>query len=344
MRCVAYARELVIFSIAAVIGTCPITSPAQTPSTEPAPSPSKGAAQPFPAKPVRYVVTFAAGAAPDIVARLLSDRLTRLWNQQVIVDNRVGVGGVMGTTSVAKAPPDGYTLVQCNVGTSAIAMSLYARLPYDQLRDFAPITRIGVTPNIVVAHPSLPLGSMKELVTYAQANPGKLSYSAGLAGTSPPLTMELLKLTLKFDVVHIPYKSGPQGVTDTIGGQVPLGVYNAPSVVPATQNGRLRALGVTSVKRISQLPSAPTMQEAGVPNFEVYSWYGVCAPTGTSTAILDKLHTDISTVLRMPDVLQRFDELVIESTPTSREEFDQFIRAEIARWAHVIKDARIPQQ
>jgi tripartite-type tricarboxylate transporter receptor subunit TctC len=303
-----------------------------------------GAAQTFPTKPIRYVVTFAAGAAPDTVARLLADRLTRLWGQQVIVDNRVGVAGLLGAASVAKSPPDGYTLVQCNVGTNAIAMSMYAKLPFDQARDFAPITRIGTTPNLIVVHPSVPFRTIKEMVAYARANPGKLSFAAGIAGTSPPLTIELLKLIEKIDVVHIPYKTGPQGISDTIGGQVPMGIYNAPSVVAHIQGGRLRGLAVTSAKRIAQLPAVPTMIESGQSDFVVTSWYGVCAPAATPVPVLDKLNTDFGTVLRNPEMQQRLDELVVLPAPTSRDEFDQIIRTETARWAKVIKDARIPQQ
>lgn len=298
----------------------------------------------FPNKPVRYVVTFAAGAAPDTVARLIGERLTRLWGQQVIVENRVGVAGLLGAASVAKSPPDGYTLVQCNIGTNAIAPSLYAKVPFDQNRDLAPVTRIGTTPNVIVVHPSVPFRTMKALVAYARASPGKLSYAAGFAGTSQPLMMELFKLMEKIDVVHVPYKAGPQAVTDNIGGQVPVGVYQAPSVVAHIPPGRLRALSVSSAKRIPQLPAVPTMIEAGWPDFIVTSWYGVCAPAATPVPVLDKLNADFVSVLRNPELQQRFDELVVFSAPTSREEFDQIIRSETARWAQVIRDARIPLQ
>jgi tripartite-type tricarboxylate transporter receptor subunit TctC len=305
---------------------------------------STGSAQAFPNKLVRYVVPFGAGASPDIVARLLADRLTRLWGQQVLVDNRVGAAGVLGTAFVAKAPPDGYTLVQCNVASSAITMSLFAKMPYDQLRDLAAVTRIGLTPNILTAHPSVPIRSIKEFVAYAKEHPGKLSYSAGLVGVSPQLTMELFQLVAKIKVLHIPYKLGAQALTDTIGGQIPFNVSNFPITVSPVQSGRLRAIAVTSASRVAQLPSAPTFAESGFPGFEVQSWQGVCAPAGTPAALLDKLHADFNTVLRAPDVQQRLDELVMGGAPTSREEFDKFIRAEITRWAQVIKDAGIPQQ
>jgi len=336
MRCVSEARRRVIFSIATALWMCPVASWAQTAST--------GSGQAFPSKYVRYIVPFGAGASPDIVGRLLADRLTRLWGQQVIIENRVGAAGVLGTAFVAKSTPDGYTLVQCNIASSAIAVSLFANMPYDQLRDLAPVTRIGLTPNILTVHPSVPIRSIKEFIAYAKAHPGKLSYSAGLVGVSPQLSMELLQLMAKFDVVHIPYKIAAQGLTDTIGGQVPFNMSNFPATVAPVQAGRLRLLAVTSANRAAQLPSVPTIQEAGFPGYDVQSWYGVCAPAGTPTAVLDKLHADFNTVLRMPDVQQRLNELVMGGAPTSREEFEQFIRAEIARWAKVIKDAGIPQQ
>jgi tripartite-type tricarboxylate transporter receptor subunit TctC len=320
-----------------ILATVALIWPAASFSQTPAP----GA---YPNKTVRYVVTFAAGSAPDTVARLLAERLTRIWGQQVIVDNRVGVAGLLGAAYVAKSPPDGYTLVQCNIGTNAIAVSLYAKVPFDQNRDFAPVTRIGTTPNVIVVHPSVPFSTIKQMVAYAKINPGKLSYAAGFAGTSQPLMMELFKLIEKLNILHVPYKAGPQAVTDNIGGQVPMGVYQAPSVVAHIQGGRLRGLSVSSVKRIAQLSSVPTMIESGWPDFIVTSWYGVCAPAATPVPVLDKLNADLGTVLRNAELQQRLDELVVHSAPTSREEFDQYIRAEITRWAQVIKDASIPQQ
>ena len=336
MRCMIKARCGGIFSIVTVLWLCPLVSGAQTAST--------GSAQGFPNKLVRYVVPFGAGASPDIVARLLADRLTRLWGQQVIVDNRVGAAGVLGTAFVAKSTPDGHTLIQCNIASSAIAMSMFAKMPYDQLRDLAAVTRIGTTPNILTVHPSVPIKTFKEFIAYAKAHPGKLSYSAGLVGVSPQLSMELLQLAAKIQIVHIPYKIAAQALTDTIGGQVPFNVSNFPATVAPVQAGRLRALAVTSANRAAQLPSVPTIRESGFPSYDVQSWYGVCAPAGTPTAVLDKLHADLHTVLRAPDVQARLKELVMGGEPTSREEFDQFIRAEIARWAQVIKDANIPQQ
>ena len=300
--------------------------------------------QTYPSKPVRYVIPFDAGSSPDIVGRTITERLSRLWGQQILVENRVGAAGTLGSAYVAKAQPDGYTLLQANIASNAISVSLYAKMPYDQLRDFAPITRIGMTPNVIMVHPSTPFRTVRQMVDYAKAHPGKLSYSASLPGTSPHLTIELLKLQLKFDVVYIPYKLGAQAVTDTIGGQVPINISNAPLSTAPVQSGRLRALAVTSGQRLALLPDVPTMKESGVPDFEVTSWYGLMAPAGTPAPILDKINADMHTALHAPEVEKRMQEVSMPPSPTTRQEFDQFVRAEIARWARVIKEAAIPQQ
>jgi len=300
-------------------------------------------AQDFPVKPVRYVVPFPAGTGNDIVGRVIADRLTQLWGQQVIVDNRGGASGSIGAAFVAKAPPDGYTLLHCNIAPNAISLSMIENIPY-QHRDFAPITRIGMPPNVILVHPSVPFKTIKELVAYAKFNPGKLSYAASTVGTSPHLTMEWLKLRLKFDIVHIPYKSAAQATSDVMAGQLPVNITNMPFVIAPIQSGRLRALAVASAKRQALLPDVPTMQESGVPDFEVNSWYGVCAPAGVPAVLLDKLNADLHAVMRNPDVEKRLTDLGMPPAPTSRDEFDRFMRAEIARWAQVIKDARIPKQ
>ena len=301
-------------------------------------------AQTYPAKPVRYVVPFPAGASPDLVARTLTERLAKVWGQQVIVDNRSGAGGTVGAQFAAKSAADGYTLFQCNIASSAIAEALYAKLGYDHQRDFAPLTRIGTTPNALVVHPSMPAKSIQEYVAYARAHPGKLSYGSSGAGTSPQLAMEWLKLLAKIDIVHVSYKGAPQAISDVIGGQIPSGMTNVPLVLPSIQAGRLRGLAVTGSKRVSQLPSVPTMLESGYPGYVVTSWYGVCTNAGTPPSLLDKLHGDITAVLRTPEVQQRLGDMMVDVAPTSRDEFAQFIRSENARWAQVIKEAGIAQQ
>jgi len=203
--------------------------------------PAASWAQSYPAKPVRYVVPFPAGGSPDIIARLITERFSRMWGQQVLVENRSGAGGTVGAAFAAKSPADGYTLFQCNIASSAIAPSLYVRMPYDHQRDFAPLSRIGTTPNVLVVHPSMPTRSLREFIAYAKAHPGKLSYGTSAAGSSQLLTMELIKLTAKIDVVFIPYKGAPQSLSDTIGGQIPCTVQSAPGVLSAIQTGRVRA-------------------------------------------------------------------------------------------------------
>ncbi len=299
---------------------------------------------PFPAKPIRYIVPFPAGASPDIVGRLMADRLSRIWGQQVVVDNRAGAGGTVGAGIAARAAPDGYTLFQCNIASSAIAASLYLKLPYDHPRDFAAITRIGTTASVLIVHPAVPVATVAELIAHAKASPGKLSYGSSGAGTSPHLGMELFKTMAKIDVVHIAYKGAPQALSDLIGGQVPVAISNIPAYLPAIHSGRARAIAVTSLKRASQLPSTPTMDESGLKGFEVTSWYGVCAPTGTPAPVLGKLHADMSKVLLAPDVNQRMTEMVIGSAPTSSADFAAFMRAETQRWAQVAKGAGLQPQ
>ena len=300
-------------------------------------------AQNYPTKPVRYVIPFPAGTSNDIVGRLLTDRLTKLWGQNVVVENRVGASGTIGAAFVAKAAPDGYTLLHCNIAPNAISPSMMAKLPYEH-KDFAPITRIGMPPNIIMVHPSTPFRSIKDMAAYAKANPGKLSYAAGLVGTSPHLSMEWLKQRLKMNIVHVPFVNAAQGTGQVIAGEIPINITNMPFVVAPIQSGRLRAIAVASAKRQPLLPDVPTFMESGVSDFEVNSWYGVCAPAGVPAALLDKINADVHEVLRIPEVDKRLSDLGMPPAPTTRDEFDKFIRGEIAKWAQVIKDAGIPKQ
>ena len=301
-------------------------------------------AQSYPVKPVRYVVAFAAGDSPDIVARLVADRMSRLWDQQMVVENRVGAGGTIAGAAVAAAPPDGYTLFHCNIASSAIAAAVYPKLPYDPLRDFAMVSRIATTANALIVHPSLPARSVADFIGYAKTHPGKLSYGSPGVGTSPHLSMELLKSIAGINIVHIAYKGAMPALADLMGGQIPVMLANLPALLPHIISGKIRALAVTSAKRTSQLPSVPTMIESGVPDYVVTSWYGMCAPAGTPPPVLEKLHADLTRILQAPDVQQRLADLVIDVAPTSRDEFTAFIRSEIARWARVVKDAGIPPQ
>lgn len=305
--------------------------------------PGASSAQSYPAKPVRYIVPFPAAGSPDIIARQIAERLGKIWNQQVVVDNRSGAGGTLGAAIAAKAAPDGYTLFQCNIASNAIAESLYSTMQYNQ-RDFAPVSLIGKTPNVLVVHPSMPSRTIAEFIAYAKTNPGKLSYGTSASGSSQQLAMEYLKLAAKIDVVQVPYKGAPQALSDLIGGQIEVSVQSAPAVLPTIQSGRVRAIAAMSLTRIAQLPSVPTVHEAALPGFEVSTWYGLCALTGTPAPVLNKVHIDLIAVLNQPDLQQRFNDMVIDVAPTSREEFAQFIKAETARWARVIKEAGIPKQ
>ena len=300
-------------------------------------------AQTFPTKPVRYVIPFPPGTSNDMVGRLIMDRLTKAWGQNVIVENRVGASGTIGMAFVAKAPPDGYTLVHCNIAPNAISPSMITKLPYKH-EDFAPITRIGMPPNIIMVHPSTPWKGINDLVIYAKANPGKLSYAAGLVGTSPHLSMEWLKQRLKIDIVHVPFVNAAQGTGQVIAGEIPINITNMPFVVAPIKSGRLRAIAVASAKRQPLLPDVPTAQEQGLKDFEVNSWYGVCAPAGVPAPLLDKINADLHEVMKIPEIVQRLSDLGMPPAPTTRDEFDKFIRGEIAKWAQVIKDANIPKQ
>jgi tripartite-type tricarboxylate transporter receptor subunit TctC len=301
-------------------------------------------AQAYPVKPVRYLVPFPAGGSPDIVARLLGERLNRLWGQPVVIENRAGAGGTVAAAVAAKAAPDGYTLLQCNIASNAIAYSLYAKLPYHPLRDFAPISRIGTTPSGLVVHPAMAAATIGEFIAFAKANPGKVSYGSTSAGSSPQLAMELFRSRANINVVHIAYKGAAPAIADLLGGQIPAAIANVPALLAPVQAGRIRALAVTSSKRASAWPSVPTLAESGMPGFDVTSWYGVCAPAGTPRTIIDKVHADLSTVLLSSEVQQRMNDLVVEAAPSSPEELAAFIRAETSRWAKVIKDAGIAQQ
>jgi len=301
-------------------------------------------AQSYPAKTVRYVVAFAAGDSPDIVARLVADRMTRLWDQQIVVENRVGAGGTIAGAAVANATPDGYTLFHCNIASSAIAPAVYPKLPYDPIRDFAMVSRIATTANALIVHPSLPAKSVAEFIAYAKAHPGKLSYGSPGVGTSPHLSMELFKMTSGINVVHIAYKGAMPALADLMGGQIPGMLANLPALLPHIVSGKIRALAVTSATRSARLPAVPTMLESGVADYVVTAWYGMCAPAATPVPILDKLHADLTKTLQAPDVQQRLADLVIEVAPTSRDEFTAFIRSEMARWAKVVKDSGIPTQ
>jgi len=291
----------------------------------------------YPAKPIRIVVPFAAGGGVDILTRALAQHLSDKLKQAVVVDDRAGAGGNVGVDVVAKAPPDGYTLLMATTGTHTINPNLYTSLPFDAEKDFAPITLVASVPNLLVVNPAVPARTVKELLALAKAQPGKLSFASFGNGTSNHLSGEMLKSMAGVNVLHVPYKSATQAVTDLIAGQTSFAFVNTPLALPHVRAGKLRALAVTGSKRSAATPEYATMSEAGVPGFVVESWYGLMAPAGTPDAVVARLNKEVLAVLARPDVREFFAKQgadVVTSTPA---EFAAQIKSEKGRWAEVIK-------
>jgi tripartite-type tricarboxylate transporter receptor subunit TctC len=296
------------------------------------------AAQEFPAKPVRIVVGLAPGGGTDIVARVLAARLTEMWGQQAIVENRTGAGGSIAADFVAKAAPDGHTLLLCNMATHAIGPALHKKLPYDHMRDFAPISMIGTTPNILVVHPSLPARSIGEFVALAKANPGKINYGSSGIGTALHLTMELFKTMTGIDVVHVPYKGGSAAGVDLMAGHIGAMFANLPTQLGAVKAGRARALGVSSAKRHPLVPDVPAIAET-VPGFDVTVWHGLCAPAAVPKIVIARLNADVTKALSHPEVQRRLSDNGVDATATSPEQFAAFIKSETAKWAKAVRES-----
>ena len=293
-------------------------------------------AQTYPAKPVRLVVGFTPGGGVDINARLLAPKLTEYFGQQVLVDNRPGAGTNIANEYVAKSAPDGYTLL-VNTAAVAINMSLYRKLPFDTLRDFAPVAVFSMSPNILVVHASVPAKNVKELVALARSRPGQMNFSSAGSGTTQHLSGELFKLKTKTDIVHIPYKGSAPSLTALISGEVDLSFANIPAIYNHVKSGRLRPLASTGPKRAELMPDVPTMKEAGVPGVEVVVWYGVLAPAGTPREIVNTLAAAIGKAARSPDIRQRLLDQGAEPVGNTPEEFGKLLREEVARWAEVVK-------
>ena len=297
------------------------------------------AAQPFPAKPLRLFVGFSPGGGVDITGRIVAAKLSELWGQAMTVENRLGAGGTLAADAVAKAPADGYTFVVCNAASHGIAPSLYKKLPYDPIRDFTPISLLGITSNVMVVHPSVPATTVAEFIAYAKANPGRISFGSSGVGTSPHLSVELLKSMTGINLVHVPYKGGAQSSTDLLGGQIQLLITNLPEQIGYIKAGKTRALGVSTIKRSPQLPDLPTISEAGVAGFDVTVWYGLCAPAGLPRALVDKVNADVAKAVLSPDTQRRLFDQGVEAARNSPEEFAAFIRAEVTKWAKVVRDS-----
>ena len=293
-------------------------------------------AQAWPSKPIRYIVPFPPGGATDILARSIADKLGPALGQPVIVENRAGAAGNVGTELAAKAAPDGYTILMVTVAQS-ISETLYAKLAYNLMRDLAPVILVARVPNVMVVHPSVPARSVKEFIDYAKANPGKINFASSGSGTSIHMSAELFKLLTGVDIVHIPYKGSAAALTDLIGGQVSVMFDNLPPSMPHIRSGKLRPLAVTTTTRYPTLPDLPTMIEAGVPGYEASSWFGIMVPAGTPKDIIARLNAEAAKIMALPDVRERFDQQGAIASPGTPEDFDAFIRDEIAKWGKVVK-------
>lgn len=293
----------------------------------------------YPVRPIRMLVGLPTGGPTDRVARIVAPKFAEGLGQPIVIDNRTGAGGLIAAETAARAPADGYTLLFGAVSYSAIFASLYRKLPYHPVRDFAPISLVTKVPNVLVVTPSLPVRSVSEFIAHAKSNPGKLSYGSSGSGTSLHLSMEMLKKRTGIQVTHVPYKGGPAAILDLIAGHIQVMFDNAPGQIPYIRSGKTRALAITSAQRNAQLPDVPTMIEAGVPGFEVTSWYGVFAPAQVPRAILDKLNAELVRALNLAEIRARMAEQGVEPAPTTRAEFAAFQKAEVARWAQVVKDS-----
>jgi tripartite-type tricarboxylate transporter receptor subunit TctC len=298
-------------------------------------------AQAWPSKPVKIIVAFPPGQATDTLARLMAEKLGNALGQPFIIDNRPGAGGVVGTEVAKNAAPDGYTLVMAPISSFAINVALQPNLPYDPLRDFAPISNIGLTPQTIMANPKAGIGSIKELVAKAKARPGELFYASSGNGSASHLAMESLQLAAGIKLTHVPFKGNADAFTQVIGGQIPLISDAVPGAAPQVRGGKLVALGVASLQRSPYLPDVPTVAEQGYPGFEVVGWIGIAAPARVPEPILDRLNAEIRKALEQPDVKEKLTAASFVTAGGTRAEFTDFIRAEIARWKKVVKDANV---
>lgn len=295
-------------------------------------------AQQYPAKPVRVIAPFTAGGPVDITARILAQKLNEAWGQQIIVENRAGASGTIGTDVVAKAAPDGYTVLLSS-SAHVIVPNMQTKMPYDALRDFSPVSVVISTPLLLVITPTLPVNNIKELVALAKARPGELSFASAGAGSSTHLTGELLKSVTGTKIIHVPYKGQSQAITDVIAGQVPFTFNSPPTVMEFIRAQRLRTLAVTAEKRLAQLPAVPTFAEAGYKDMITGSWYAVWLPAKTPEAIVTRWVNEIARIVALPDVRKRFVDLGAEIVANTPAQFDAFQKAEAVRWAKIIRDS-----
>ena len=303
--------------------------------------PPLATAQAYPAKPIRWISPWPAGGANDIFSRAIGQRIGESLGQQVLVDNRPGAAGTIGSDIAAKAPADGYTLVMGSSPTHAIAPALYPALPYDPLRDFSAVTLVGSVPNVLVLHPSVPAKTVKEFIAVAKARPGKLNFASTGNGTSQHLSAELFKFMAGLDMVHIPYKGTAPALTELVAGQVDLAFENMPALIPHIQAGRLRALAVTTTKRSAVMPELPTIAEAALPGYDASVWFGVFAPAGTPRPVIDRLHGEILKALQTQDLKSRMVAMGTDVSGIGPDDFSAYVRKEIPKWANLVKAAGV---
>ena len=293
------------------------------------------AAEKYPSKPGRLILPFGPGGSTDIVGRIFAQRFSEIWGEPLVVDNRAGASGIIGTETAARAPTDGHTIFVYGIN-QAITAGLHSKLPYDHLRDFSLISLYATMPNILCVTPSLRAANVREFVALAKANAGKFKYASSGVGASPHLTMELFKSVAGIDLIHVPYKNSAQGYADTIAGDIQAFFFNLPGPLPHVKAGRLRALAVTSAKRAEQLPDVPTIIESGIPDFEVTVWQGYAVPKGTPQIYVSKIHAAMMKALALPDLRQRFFENGVAAAPMTPEEFRKFAQDETAKWKKAI--------
>ena len=305
---------------------------------------AEGPAATYPDKPIRIIVAYTPAGATDILARAVGQKMTEAWGQSVIVENRPGANGNIGTEVAAKATPDGYTLLMVTAGTHGVNPGLYRKLPWDAVRDFAPVSLVAMVPNIMVVNPSLPVKSVNEFIAYAKANPGKLSYGSPGLGSTAHMSVELFKTMTGTDMLRVPYKGSAGVMQDVIAGQIAVTIDNMPVYLPQVKAGKLRALAVSPAKRSPAVPDLPTIAEAGVPGYDATAWFGLVAPAGVPRPIVAKLAAETQRILRLPDVAERLSGLGAEPVGNTPEQFAAFIKAEIAKWKKVIHDAKVDLQ
>ena len=313
-----------------------VAAMASLPALVPEASAQAAASKAYPVKTIRMVLPFPPGGATDIMARRIGQKLSERWGQQVLIENRAGAGGNIATELVAKAAPDGYTLLFAASAQLAVNPSLYSKVPFDPVKSFAPVTLVGSVPNILVAHPSLPVRSLKEFIAFAKARPGQLNYATAGSGSTAHLSVELLKIRTGIDIVHVPYRGAAPAVSDLLGGQVPLMMVSMPSVIGHVKAGKLRAIGMTGAKRSAAAPEVATFAET-LPKFESSAWYGMLAPAGTPAEIVDRLFEETAAILKMADVRETFLGQGIEIVGSTPAEFSAIIESELTKWAAVVR-------